>query len=267
MADIDIWNPQYPRLSPIYEVFAPWNAHFANFQQWPQLTDYQALFRDDNSPVTPVAQADQARSYEEGYEPRIYLRKELQTRLNNWHDFFNALVWLRFPQTKRCLNALHYSQSSQTPQNRQRSPLENRITQFDECGMVIVSRRAEYLELIRQHQWQQLFIDERSAFEQDIRVIVFGHAIYEKALTPYIGMTCHGLLFQNNQLLDSILDNNYTALDAAMAGYWEGENADSPTKLQAYPILGTPGLWPDQDDSFYTDETYFRPKRQNIRTR
>lgn len=34
------------------------------------------------------------------YEERIVLRGEVVTRPHNWHDFFNALVWMRFPRTK-----------------------------------------------------------------------------------------------------------------------------------------------------------------------
>jgi hypothetical protein len=31
------------------------------------------------------------------YEMRIWARGEVETRPANWHDFFNALVWLSFP--------------------------------------------------------------------------------------------------------------------------------------------------------------------------
>jgi hypothetical protein len=34
------------------------------------------------------------------YETRIWARGEVETRPGNWHDFFNALVWLSFPLSK-----------------------------------------------------------------------------------------------------------------------------------------------------------------------
>ncbi|MBL8391935.1 MAG: DUF3025 domain-containing protein, partial [Candidatus Accumulibacter sp.] len=34
------------------------------------------------------------------YETRIWLTGEVATRPDNWHDFFNALVWFAFPNTK-----------------------------------------------------------------------------------------------------------------------------------------------------------------------
>src|SRR6478736_4963870 len=38
------------------------------------------------------------------YEVRIFETGEVQTRPGNWHDLFNALVWLAFPRTKAILN-------------------------------------------------------------------------------------------------------------------------------------------------------------------
>jgi hypothetical protein len=39
------------------------------------------------------------------YECRIWETGEVETRPDNWHDFFNALVWLSFPQTKIAVSA------------------------------------------------------------------------------------------------------------------------------------------------------------------
>ena len=41
------------------------------------------------------------------YECRIWDSGEVETRPDNWHDFFNALVWLSFPQTKIAVSAAH----------------------------------------------------------------------------------------------------------------------------------------------------------------
>jgi len=46
--------------------------------------------------------------FEAQYEPRCYLKGEVPTRAHNWHDLFNALVWLTFPATKAVINARHY---------------------------------------------------------------------------------------------------------------------------------------------------------------
>src|SRR5689334_21142429 len=39
------------------------------------------------------------------YEQRIAERGMIATRQANWHDLFNALIWLRYPAIKRALNA------------------------------------------------------------------------------------------------------------------------------------------------------------------
>ena len=41
------------------------------------------------------------------YECRIWERGEVETRPDNWHDFFNSLVWLSFPHTKNAISAAH----------------------------------------------------------------------------------------------------------------------------------------------------------------
>ena len=46
--------------------------------------------------------------FEAQYEPRCYLKGEVPTRANNWHDLLNALVWLTFPQAKAAINARHF---------------------------------------------------------------------------------------------------------------------------------------------------------------
>ncbi|MCZ7654065.1 MAG: DUF3025 domain-containing protein [Rhodocyclaceae bacterium] len=44
-----------------------------------------------------------------GYETRVHAQGEVETRPGNWHDFFNALAWLAYPQTKRILNGRHHA--------------------------------------------------------------------------------------------------------------------------------------------------------------
>ena len=41
------------------------------------------------------------------YEQRIFEQGLVPTRPANWHDFFNALIFLLFPQTKKEMNRLH----------------------------------------------------------------------------------------------------------------------------------------------------------------
>lgn len=254
----DQWDTAILSESPIISQLAEQVRHFAGFRQWPQLANYRALFRQSGLVVQPVAQASEITCFEDQYEPRVFLKRELQTRTENWHDFFNAMIWLKFPRSKLALNRRHYEAASKREAGTNRSPLENRLTQFDECGAVIVASSKQPLELIRNHQWHTLFVEQASLFKDDIRCIIFGHAMFEKALKPYIGMTCHCLLLADPALLAGLKQGNNEALDGVIADYWLKQSADRPDRLQPLPLLGVPGYWPEQDSAFYANDKYFR---------
>src|SRR5512139_1764336 len=67
-----------------------------------------------------------------GYEPRIHATGDVITRPDNWHDLFNALVWLRFPHAKAALNGLHVEELGEARRASGRGPLRDAATQFDE---------------------------------------------------------------------------------------------------------------------------------------
>lgn len=260
MSKQDQWDTSVFHTSPIIRQLANLTSYFTGFTSWPSLNDYKNIFTLKKIEIIPVAQSVAIERFEEQYEPRVYLKKELQTRTENWHDFFNALVWLSFPNTKKTLNALHFDTASNRETGTNRSTLENRITQFDECGAIIISSNNRLLELIRNHQWKELFIEHKESFTNEIKCVVFGHAIFEKALTPYIGMTCHCILIDDNKLLQEVKEDNYLGLDLYLAELWQQEISIKPRRFNALPVLGIPGYWSDQSISFYNNEKYFRDK-------
>ncbi len=254
----DTWNNRVFSL-PIISQLKRQTEIFSHYTNWPDIDDYQRLFKQYKLSVTPVSQSAEIQCFEEQYEPRVYLKGELQTRTENWHDFFNAMVWLRFPDSKKTLNALHYTSSLKRTAGSNRSTLENRITQFDECGAVIVSSDGHLLQLIQQHQWEELFLQHRDRLHVNLSCVVFGHAIFEKALNPYIGMTCHCLLIEDEKLLKQIQSDQVGELDRYISTLWRDFSSHKPEKLAAFPLLGMPGLWPEQDESFYSsNKSYFR---------
>jgi len=252
------WDISVFQNSPIILQLKSFTNIFKNYSQWPTIDNYLDVFKIHNLNVRPVAQSEVISCFEEQYEPRVYLKKELQTRTQNWHDFFNALIWLKFPETKKALNKLHYNQALNRVRGSNRSTLENRITQFDECGAIIISNNKKSLELIRDHQWQELFVNQRDQFDENIRCIIFGHAIFEKALKPYIGMTCHCLLIEDRELLESVKQGNNKKLDRKISYIWQNNMPQTHEKLNALPLLGVPGYWAEQNDAFYSNTQYFR---------
>ena len=71
------------------------------------------------------------------YEQHIDATGEVPTRADDWHDFFNALAWCVWPQTKSACNALHLreQQARAAAGLTGRGPVRDALTQFDECGV------------------------------------------------------------------------------------------------------------------------------------
>ena len=265
---IDTWDPAFFERSPIFNSIRHVSLSFSTLSQWPTLEQFDVEFKKRNiqsyahQPVHPVAQAGAPQRFEDHYESRIYLAGELQTRLENWHDYFNALCWLQFPNIKSALNALHFEASKTRQVGTNRSPLENALTLFDECGAVIVAENDSLLEMIRHHEWKALFVDDKALFGHQIQCFVVGHAMHEKNLTPYLGMTAHSVLLkQGSDFFQQTYLEQLETIDHVVSELWINKQIAQPKDLHPFPLLGVPGWWPDpQDEAFYANAAYFRPK-------
>ncbi|MCI0507063.1 MAG: DUF3025 domain-containing protein [Gammaproteobacteria bacterium] len=274
----DKWNPDFLTMHRIFWPIAPFAQTFVQTHgQWPTLDAYQQflelgagrIYSGSGKLLRFVAQSAKPDRLEETYEPRIYLQGEIQTRLNNWHDFFQVMIWRMFPKSKTSINERHYQAIKERAENDssclQRSALENALTQFDECGAVILSSEPELLELVKNFQWKTLFWEQRNRVRNHLKCIVFGHAIYEKALNPYVGMTAHsvllpvtpGMLSQSTVTLIDSVDELLTELFRSRG------TIASPADFSPFPLLGMPG-WDTANDqeAYYNNTRYFRPGRQ-----
>jgi len=258
MSNNEKWDLPQLYHSKITKQLSPLIKLFEKHEDWPSIDNYKTIFKQFNLNIKPVPQSEFISQFEEQYESRIYLKNELQTRIHNWHDFFNVMIWLKFPTTKKALNSLHYKSSILRPKGSNRSTLENRITQFDECGAVIISNDKYLLDLIKNHQWGEIFIHNREQFSKNLECVIFGHAIFEKALKPYIGMTCHCILLHNEEILNDVQSGNVVKLDQYLANYWLQSIANHPKKFHAFPVLGIPDYWSPQNIEFYENKSYFR---------
>lgn len=266
---IDTWNPGFLKLSPIFDSIKEVSQPFTQLKQWPTLEQFSNEFkkRDIQShngiQITPVEQGETPENFDDHYESRIYLKGELQTRLENWHDYFNATAWLQFPKIKSALNYLHFENSKARQAGTNRSPLENAIALFDECGAIIVADNEKYLELIRNHQWKEIFWDNKDSWGKHIQCYVFGHAMHEKALMPYIGMTTHCVLLKKDQ---TFFNQSYlkqlTELDPQVSNIWLNNDIKKTKDLQPVPLLGITKWYNEQTEDFYNNESYFRPLRK-----
>jgi len=196
------------------------------------------------------------------YECRIRDSGEVETRPGNWHDFFNALVWLTFPQAKRILSGRHAQ--AMGPAGEVRGATRDALTHFDECGIVVLSSQPELLDLLRDFQWKALFAERRTDVLHAMRFVVFGHATYEALLKPFRGLTAKAILHDiDASWLNLPAAAQIAAVDALLAADLASGRYTRPRDFQPLPLLGIPGVTPASVDPAYYDDTWqFRTGRR-----
>jgi hypothetical protein len=205
-----------------------------------------------NAGRRPIRFVDQDAAGEEPYEAYVARTGEVPTR-PNLHDTFNALVWLAFPRVKARLNALQAGAIEADGVQAQRGPLRDAATLIDENGVLLVTRRSDLVVSLQTRNWMDLFVRNRSAWANEIRPIVFGHALMEKLVRPYKAITGHALVVP---LAAGAPDEE---IDAAVA-----EALDpglTPRQLLALPVLGIPGWAQNDETGYYDDIAVFRPAK------
>jgi hypothetical protein len=214
-----------------------------------QLNQYINATNLNNKPLQFISQDESLPFKNLGYEQRIYLHGLIATRNHNWHDFFNALAWLSFPKTKVQLNFIHFKEQSKQNDSL-RSARRDLLTLFDECGVIIQAEDSIH-QLIRDHQWHELFVTCKNLWRSgEIKITTFGHAMYEKYMFPYIGMTAKALLLPKDNVECDKFISSKIANDELLIN--KGE-------LFPLPVLGIPGWHKIQDENFYANQNYFRP--------
>ncbi|MFT5312546.1 MAG: hypothetical protein ACI8Z9_001024 [Paraglaciecola sp.] len=197
------------------------------------------------------------------YEQIIFEQGIIPTRSQSWHDLFNGLMWLQFPRTKTLLNQLHVSDIEQfglSPRTHRR----NNLTHFDECGVVLACSDPALLECLKNHQWQEVFIEQRSSWGRDIHPYIFGHANYELLLAPFIGLTGKWLAVEVEQdfAQHSLAEQSAQIDRLVQVKIIQEDTFSQPRPLLPLPLLGIPGWWDaNRDKNFYANKDYFRPKR------
>ncbi len=182
------------------------------------------------------------------YEIHVFETGRVSTRPQSRHDLFNALAWLAFPRTKARINALH---AAEIPlEHGRRGRKRDLLTLLDEGGVIVECAEEELLAMLRGFRWKELFWDNRRRVLRCMRLAVLGHAVLEKALDPWPGVTCKALLVPPGSNVDEA------------AARWLGALPQdaTPRGLAVMPVFGYPGWLPGSDAAaFYEDSRYFRP--------
>jgi hypothetical protein len=268
-----LWNRDAWLGSPFFEPLHGVLQRLGN-ASFPTLQDLNALLPEQpeirvrsGESLRFVAQGVGKLAFEAQYEPRCYLSGEVQTRANNLHDLFNALVWLTFPHSKATINVRHYRALTDTGAvlQTQRGSVRDMATLFDESGVVVACADARLAELLRAFQWKELFCTQRAQVIAAMGFYIFGHGLHEKAIHPYVGMTGQGLVVSvDNAFFSWDMPRRMQYLDERVAAYLnDPAHCRDTHELTPVPLLGIPGWSADNaQPGYYDNQDYFRPGRR-----
>jgi hypothetical protein len=191
------------------------------------------------------------------YEQHIFDTGNVPTR-EGLHDFFNGLCWIRFPQTKRALNRLQAAEIALAGVGQVRGPVRDAITLFDENAALLQAPDALWEALLARN-WQRLFLDLRPLWAQ-ARLVLFGHALLEKLVSPYKSITAHVYRVSVPMALGGELADWDGWLAKRLSAPELGAKPFTPL-----PVLGVPGWWPANEEAgFYADTSVFRAPRPSV---
>lgn len=206
------------------------------------------------------------------FEARIGERGLISTRSLNWHDFYSATAWMRFPRVKAALNRLQCidlaaprppPEPGRPPQPRTRR--QQSLTHVDEAGLFVASHDLALLERLEAHDWSALFGDIAAWAGPAPRIEcrVFGHALYELLMDPHLTLAGKAILVEvpTDWFARRTADREATLDRAIAAALLHDGLAADPRDLPSLPLSGIPGWRPgNTDPEFLSTAPCFRPK-------
>ncbi|MGD9603754.1 MAG: DUF3025 domain-containing protein [Gammaproteobacteria bacterium] len=188
------------------------------------------------------------------YETRIHDSGAIATRERNWHDLFNALVWLAQPRLKSALNAAYVQDGPGARRTRRQCAL----THFDEAGAVLLLRDPSLLVHWDRHDWPALLHTQRAAWAAGARLVLAGHALLELLLDESRVPTAKCVVCRTSL-------PTAEALARLAHRIASGTCLRDPTELRPLPLAGLPGWDDSRPRAFYVDSPWFRPLRPGRR--
>lgn len=140
------------------------------------------------------------------YDGSIAARCEVPTRDADWHDLFNALVFVSFPRSKSALHVRQFAQlrlrvatdARKLPGTRSRE--QDALTLFDEGGSFIAGD-ARALAAVRALPLEAFYPALRLLIERrSVVVAPFGHALFEHKVAGLRGPSSFAYLLELAEL-------------------------------------------------------------------
>lgn len=247
----------------LFEPLAPWLGRLSA-DRLPDLAELNDLLAE--APTCRLADGTPLRCVvpdpldARGYEARIQASGGIPTRPGDWHDCFNALVWRAFPAAKTALNRRHGAELATRPVAVERGPVRDALTQFDECGVLVVSRDASLCQGLAAHRWDAILRGRRREVLAGMEFLVFGHASYDQLRAPFPGL-CGKAVYRavDAGWFELSRADRLAEADRWLAAWIAGHLA-SPAQLSPLPLLGIPGVTAASEaQDFYLDSRQFRP--------
>lgn len=256
------WSPFFYKTFAGYSsLLSLWEPIAAQFQShWPLPDDFNRLAKENNLNDLSFIQQD----VQMNYETMIYSQRQIPMRLNLWHDFFNNLTWLCFPKIKWAITTRYLKEKHL----EKRTPRQNLLAHFDECGMVICCSKPDYFDKVRQFQWKSFFCETPDII-QVCEPFIIGHGLLEKCLSPYVGITGKALFLTVEQSFFALtLKDKLQYIDRTIADYIASDMFPAlPRSLHPFPFLGWPGWYEENlSKDFYNNQDYFRPLKNHRRS-
>ncbi len=231
---------------PAFAPFAAWWAPspnvalpgVASLNRWARDA---ALTLPGGVPLT-FADAPPAPSSALDYERRIATTGHVALRRDNLHDTCNALVWLRYPQTKAALNAMHVASPRPEP-GHGRARQRDAATLLDESGMLVACADANLVGLWKARRWRDAFWARRGDVAARMCAVVVGHGLLAKLVAPFRAITAKALVLDlDAAALPAEWSGVAAALDAAAAAALRARGtAFAPEDLVPLPVAALPG--------------------------
>ena len=180
--------------APYWQPWLEWFSPVPNLTLEPagQVAEYLNHIKPDTLAKHFVPQDDLPSAM--AYESYIALEDRIPTR-DGLHDFLNGLCWFAFPRTKAHFNQLHQEQIARLG-TQARGRVRDMLTVLDENGFLIQAPDPLW-DALQAKQWYTAFVELRPLW-QDTQVMVFGHALLEKLVSPYKAITAHALRIPND---------------------------------------------------------------------
>lgn len=170
------------------------------------------------------------------YDAMIATEGKIWTRPQNWHDLFNALVWLSFPRSKLALHRAGFRAATEKGAGLNRSSTNDRLTIFDEGGVVLATHEDDFAQIRTIMVAKGSKVNKQKLGDLRTQPMGFGHGILE-ALTLQ-GQVVNALMVAiplSENEWNKGRDDRLSAIDKKLAQLFDAHG----TQFDLYPYISS----------------------------